>query len=755
MTADGGGPKKVLEDLFELRRNRLSQMLEAISLSPEAIASKHADRVLVWVEMSPDSQATSHTPKDIFDPERVQANIACAWRTGYVVDISHPAGFKQIIGRLNGKLTRNECADVSRITKAMAFSAVLLDGVNFDHLWNIGQKDKYNIHPFLVRLPPFTTVKAIQSVEMELIKQLQSGSLMLMAEPNVDVISAYLDAPRLTAERRDIAPFSSPPSEYRWLPAETFSNVQTLFPAGKGKGRPAITIGLHSLHDLRGLISSGRISKWDAVIPLQPMPAGAGAEPDIGLQVDEREPIIGVIDGGYHGRRYRNAVAWEEKEFIPYHMADRSHGNKVTALTVDAHAWSNNLKLPELNCRVGVVQAVARRGSGVPWSTSALLSYLDQIFLRQRETNVWNLSANLPYACDEYSVSPVGHGLSALSRKHNKLLVISAGNHDGRVDTRISPPADCEAALVVGGRMHGPVGDVAGPCAVSCRGPGPEGMLKPEASWFSQHRVLGGNIETGTSFAAPLISRLAAHTWANLEAPTPDLVRALIIQASDLHSYSNDLGFGSPVTLERPWLCPSNTVTLAWTANIRKGAWYRWTGIAIPPSMIRAKRFVGRAKLVAILDPLIQEDGHAYCCTRLHAALHYVNRSKNEVRLIGSMADDTAEITARSEDAKWQPVRCYFGEFTNASKRERGSMELGPLLGSRHLIVKARMYWRNKFMFSDEFMNGHERKVTFALRLESFDPDADTYNEFRQLMHQDVQSAVIESDIQLGNEDLE
>ena len=71
-------------------------------------------------------------------------------------------------------------------------------------------------------------------------------------------------------------------------------------------------------------------------------------------------------------------------------------------------------------------------------------------------------------------------------------------------------------------------------------------MLKPDVSWFSTLRMIGGVTASGSSYATPLVSTLAAHTFANLKEPSPDLVRALLINVAEQEAHAPRLGWGTP-----------------------------------------------------------------------------------------------------------------------------------------------------------------------------------------------------------------
>ena len=138
------------------------------------------------------------------------------------------------------------------------------------------------------------------------------------------------------------------------------------------------------------------------------------------------------------------------------------------------------------------------------------------------------------------------------ARGERHLLHLGAGQGDG-VGTYTLTVAD-------------DAGNPESGCPNCLPGPGPDGMLKPDLSWFSTLRVIGGGTARGSSYATPLVSGLAAHTFANLKEPTPDLVRALLINLAEQEAHKARLGWlaGWPSWRIRPagrgvggWSAPS------------------------------------------------------------------------------------------------------------------------------------------------------------------------------------------------------
>ena len=420
--------------------------------------------------------------------------------------------------------------------------------------------------------------------------------------------------------------------------------------------------------------------------------------------------------------------------------ADNKHGNRVTSLVVQGHDWNNNLALPPLYCQVGTVQAVAKKGSRSFVDPQDFIAYLDGVMAANPDTRVWNFSLNQQQSCQINSVSPLGHDIALLARKHGVLPIISIGNKPG---DRLQPPADCEAAITVGGRLHGRDGAPAGDCPVSHCGPGPSSMLKPELSHFSHVRALGGSLIKGSSFATALTSPLAAHTMARLRDASPDLVKALLLHNADGQAFHPSRGFGTPGASTLPWECRPGFVTLQWTASLRPGAAYYWE-LPIPPSLRETGKLKGSGALTAIINPhpmVTDYAGPNYFSIRLATALQFQRGDKFH-NLLGSL--DTNKITeheARTIDHKWSPIRHHEREFRGVG------------FDGDTLRVYARIYARDLYQYGYSSMDETpEMDTVFVLSLGTGDEDDDVYNQLRDQLGVFVETATIETDIDVEND---
>jgi hypothetical protein len=190
------------------------------------------------------------------------------------------------------------------------------------------------------------------------------------------------------------------------------------------------------------------------------------------------------------------------------------------------------------------------------------------------QIRVYNLSLNLVppvrytfnATVTDDVVGPLAAELDQLARKHDVLFVLTAGNYplphqpnptapypdyfsdDG---CRLLPPAEAMLALTVGSiaerENRGSIARAGDPSPFTRRGPGFAGYRKPDLAvhggnygqrWQSFDDLSTAGISQsgdalafgdGTSFAAPLITRLAAQVFAAIPDASASLVRALLV----------------------------------------------------------------------------------------------------------------------------------------------------------------------------------------------------------------------------------
>ena len=424
--------------------------------------------------------------------------------------------------------------------------------------------------------------------------------------------------------------------------------------------------------------------------------------------------------------------------------ADLKHGNRVTSIICQASGWNNNLSIPTLECKFISVQAINKIGVVNQPTAEQFVKYLRSVAVKTKEAaSVWNLSFNESSPSVNFEeISYLGHEINKIAREFNILPVISIGNIDNSNKSKLCPPADCEAALTIAGRTAKNNGDVDQACPHSLRGPAPAGMKKPELSWFSKLRMIGGDVDIGTSFSAPLVSSIAAHTFKNIKNPTPDLVKALLINKAEQIEHDVRIGWGTPWHKgnSMPWLCDDGTVTLAWSSKLKAGSAYYWNDIPLPSEMVIDGKIKGDIILTAIIKPLVSElGGDNYFSTRLQCALQHVSNDGKSKSLLGSMRESTEkEIDSRQELAKWSPVRHHGKSFKGVS------------VDNDKVRLYARIFTRDLFQFG--FSSHHEldeQDVAFVLTFKSHENDPAIYNSMSQRLGNRVEVASIEQNIKL------
>ncbi|MBP0496499.1 S8 family serine peptidase [Pararoseomonas indoligenes] len=673
--------------------------------------------------MFDDSFAPSWTPKDLFSSERGAALIA-PYRSGYMIEVEIKR-LRVLTSAVENSERITDQVDISRVQSIRYFEPTdVLGLLDHDSAWEAAPAVPGG-RAFHAWFMPLNNQGASEDL-LECIADLRGRTFIplppMLADLDVDLAAAPVALRRAIRQVTDVDRLSSAMRTYR----------QT---------RRANTIlAVPTRQALANLVASGAVVRLDPVRAISTTTSGQGREPDRpfpkGLAA---MPVVGVVDGGLSASSYRHAEAWRAPAFVSDAVADVKHGNQVTSLVVQGHDWNNKLQLPELYCRVGTVQAVPKRGSEVHLDPEAFVAYLDAVIGTYSDTKVWNFSFNEAGACDPEMVSYLGHQIALLARKHNVLPIISIGNRPGSL---LQPPADCEAAITVGGRMHSPEGMPGEACPVSLAGPGPSSMLKPELSHFSHVRVLGGLMTRGSSFSTALTSPLAAHTNMRLRDPSPDLVKALLLHGADGDNYDPSTGFGSPSSI-LPWECQEGYVTLQWTASLRPGAAYYWE-LPVPPGLTRNGKLRGAGKLTAVLNPhplLTDYAGPNYFSARIETALSCERSGKNH-NLLGSI--ETGRLTeeqARAVDHKWSPVRHHAKSFRSVS------------FDGNNLKIYARTFVRDLYLYPYTSLSEvPPMQAVFVLTLGTGDAADEVYNDLRTSLGAFVETSVVDLDLDLDND---
>ena len=583
VTGGGVGAAGIVTDRLDHQRGVLASSLDRLAIEASSYAPQ-AGKLHLVARMFRDSLAPTWTPKGLFDA-RFGCGLVAPTRGGYLVksSVEHLAEFARFIRTTTSIEAK---VAISRVEELRPFdTGELLRGRTLDTVWDKAAEVDGG-RAFFLWFAPYRDEHARAAV-IQTLQRLESEQTLVETFPGLALPGpGEHDGTVVPVLHRDQTGLARAVRRYR----------------NDGIARTLIIVPTQ--HALTQLATSGSSFRIDPVKRIDVTAPGHGTEPSIPVPNASTQPVVAVVDGGLTARSYLHLEAWRAPKLVPDRLADHPHGNQVTSLVVHAHAWNNRLALPELICRIATVQAVPRSGANYVSNPEQLIDYLRGAMRAYPEARVWNMSFNQVEPDDDLDVvSYLGHEIAALARENGILPVISIGNRSPTNPSQLCPPADCEAALTVGGRTYDNDGNPADPCPVSLRGPGPDGMLKPDVSWYSHLRMLGGTVNTGNSYAVPLVSSLSAHTFANLKEPSADLVRALLINAGELGGHDNALGWGTPWNGHAPWTCAPGSVTLAWRARLRPGFWYYWNDLPIPDELIHNGKLLGSGRLTAVPEP--------------------------------------------------------------------------------------------------------------------------------------------------------
>jgi hypothetical protein len=304
-------------------------------------------------------------------------------------------------------------------------------------------------------------------------------------------------------------------------------------------------------------------------------------------------PIVGLIDSGVRSAHpllagsIVDAVAGAGQD----HGEDRNgHGTAVAArlLHGDIEALISSAVVPAPPCQILSVRVLDDHNE---FPKDVVLAEEIELALRTcaaagaRIINLCVADRATPFLGGHST--PVAAVVDQVARELGLIVIVSAGNVnlpdylaiDASMTTdypaalvqseatAILDPAPSALAITVGGRVHKAtpldhdrlaIGDITWPSPFSRRGPGIAGALKPEVSASAGTLAFDpgfGSIvsdanlgcvsadgssstgmlasDCGTSFAAPMVSRVAAGVKAQYPEFGPNLVKALVLQAAD------------------------------------------------------------------------------------------------------------------------------------------------------------------------------------------------------------------------------
>jgi hypothetical protein len=323
--------------------------------------------------------APTHTPDDLFSPVN-GCRLVAPYRGGYLIEADLEQ-LSRLARAIDNPVNYPVQADISRVESLTPFSpADRARGQSTDDLWQSAPEED-GARLFVVWLAPFRTPQA-RELLLEKVELLSQQQILLPTFPHTRLLSG----PTTTELVSSMASSREGTPQRQSGIARAMRSYRN---TGVGRG----TVRIATRDALAALLASGVSYRIDPVRPIRVAAPGEGAHPTTPVDVADA-PIVGVVDGGLHAPTYVGAEAWRARQLVTDAQADRAHGNAISSLVVQGHAWNTNRVLPELNCRIGTVQAVPARNTNARVDELDLIDHLTDVMRAHPETKVWNISAN-------------------------------------------------------------------------------------------------------------------------------------------------------------------------------------------------------------------------------------------------------------------------------------------------------------------------------------------------------------------------
>lgn len=480
------------------------------------------------------------------------------------------------------------------------------------------------------------------------------------------------------------------------------------------------------LKELSGFVGTQSLSGFPVYYPVrtQALPVGKIGANDYPIPDPLVEyPIVGVVDSGIQNTiEVLDPWVVGKENYVPDGYANYDHGTFVAGLIV--HSQRLNHQDPRFpSCSAKILDVAVMPKDGI--SEDELLTILEDVLPRHPEVKFWNLSlgTNIPISQNNFSDFAVG--IDRLQREYGVTFILAAGNHTkylgrGITNDTLCAPADSVRSIVVSAVAHtshsSSLSASEQPSPFSRKGPGPVYLPKPDISHYggncdaqgaylqtgvisvNAHGLLAEDI--GTSFAAPLVSTLAANiSNAIVGGASKNLTKALLVHSAAMRSEINTpellhtRGFGTPPDLDeilecKPWNC-----TMIFEIPVKPRIEYRKLQFPIAPSLYLSN---GRMKadilMTLVYDPELDASfGSEYCRTNIEASLGVIRKNKDgsfshhkEVPEDPKLRGSAYEKDLVKGGFKWSPVKVYRRKIARGIQADHWQLILNTMDRGEH-----------------------------------------------------------------------
>lgn len=402
----------------------------------------------------------------------------------------------------------------------------------------------------------------------------------------------------------------------------------------------------------------------------------------------QNEPIVGVIDTQFDKRVYFGDWVQYEKcisDDIELQNEDLFHGTAVTSIIVDGPTFNPAL---QDNCGHFRVRhfGVATAGR---FSSFEILKQIREIVCKNRDIKVWNLSLGSAMEIDANFISPEAAELDRIQYEYDVIFVVAGTNKRRNSNVqKIGAPADSLNSLVVNAV------DFKGQSAsYTRRGPVLSFFYKPDVCYYGGDgpdkiivcEPLGKATVTGTSFAAPWITRKVAYLI-YVMGLSREIAKALIIDSAagwnrqDTIKYEKGYGI-VPKKIEDILYSRDDEIRFVMSGNIDEYEVYTYN-IPVPQDM-NTHPFFAKATL-AYFPQSNRNQGVDYTSTEMDVHFGRIKEKDGKAVICAIDRNKQAEDglnTIYEEDArklyrKWDNVK-HISETLKENARPRKAYQSG------------------------------------------------------------------------------
>tara|TARA_Y100001956_G_C4126246_1_gene190239 strand:- start:435 stop:2918 length:2484 start_codon:yes stop_codon:yes gene_type:complete len=426
-------------------------------------------------------------------------------------------------------------------------------------------------------------------------------------------------------------------------------------------------------------------------------------------------PLVGIIDSGVNNPAL-SVWKLETSKGFSDSDCDPDHGSQVASLLVAGKILNPQLEnIEDDGCLIyDIWTPIHSERNTFSDNFDGLGDFFDWLDIevkqaRAKGVRIFNFSINFKELVKDDTYSFAASQIDRISKKHDVIFVISAGNL-GTLDfrakwpsqlaitsdiDRIQQPAEAVSAITVGAinppgydeHIHGT------PTVYSRRGPGVAMGVKPDVvhyGGFSSQTAVPGVLtlnssnvimnEGGTSFSAPFIAKILASVEHKLNKQVSrNALISMLIHHTDFPSVLNNkeittsikrrfVGFGAPTTSDHMLVTDDHSITVLFEGKLNRSEVaefeFQW-----PESLVNEGKCSGLATLTLAYDPVTSlKFGAEYCRINIDSFLQQEKLERGEWKYRKNC--DSIWKTEVGKDAyyeknqiehglKWWPVKKY------------------------------------------------------------------------------------------------